>query len=228
MHMPDVATPPDNRAGIPLDDTSIVDAPALGRIATADALFITDQHQRIVTWSSSAQRVLGYSPEEVVGRPCYLVMMGREPEGHPVCRRNCRATLNARHHRGTASYKVAARARDGETRWLSTSILVVDGGDDGFRILHLAHEETRPARVDSRSAHGREIDADLCPAAEKVTRRELEVLRLVAAGSTTDDIAAELRISRFTVRNHITNLEGKLVARNRLELVLMGMRAGLI
>jgi len=67
-----------------------------GRIACADGLFVTDQRQRIVNWSSAAQRVLGYSPEEVVGQPCYRVLMGRELDGHPVCRRECQVTANAR------------------------------------------------------------------------------------------------------------------------------------
>lgn len=53
---------------VPLDDTAIIEDPQLGRIATADGLFVTDEHQQVVAWSSSAQRVLGYSPTSSVRR----------------------------------------------------------------------------------------------------------------------------------------------------------------
>jgi DNA-binding CsgD family transcriptional regulator len=50
----------------------------------------------------------------------------------------------------------------------------------------------------------------------------------VADGSTIEDVADAFTISIFTARNHIASLERKLGARSRLELVLQGMRAGLI
>src|SRR3972149_9290323 len=128
---------------IPLDDTAIIEDPWLGRIATADGLFVTDEHQRIVAWSSSAPRVLGYSAEEVIGRPCFLVLMGREPGGPPICRRLCRVTANAQRGRGTAAYEVAARTRDGTVKGLSSSGLVLDGADRSLRGLNWLREGAR-------------------------------------------------------------------------------------
>ncbi len=63
---------------------------------------------------------------------------------------------------------------------------------------------------------------------EHLTRRELEVLRLLAAGSATDEIGHALDISMFTARNHVANIQRKLGARNRLEIVLLATRGGLI
>jgi DNA-binding CsgD family transcriptional regulator len=54
------------------------------------------------------------------------------------------------------------------------------------------------------------------------------VLRLVAMGRTTDEIAVDLRIARLTARNHINNLERKLGARSRVEAVVLGAHHGLI
>src|SRR5262249_56370868 len=56
-------------------------------------------------------------------------------------------------------------------------------------------------------------------AAERLTPRQLEVLQLLARGTTTDEIAAELHVSRETVRNHVRHLLERLGATSRLEAV---------
>ena len=61
-----------------------------------------------------------------------------------------------------------------------------------------------------------------------LTDRELEVLRLLARGASTDEIVADLVISVHTVRNHIRNILTKLQARSRLEAVAVATRIGLI
>ncbi len=40
-------------------------------LITDDGVFAVDSRQRIVYWSDSAQRILGYRPEDVIGNPCY-------------------------------------------------------------------------------------------------------------------------------------------------------------
>ena len=53
----------------------------------------------------------------------------------------------------------------------------------------------------------------------KLTPREDEILRLLARGTDTGGIAAELMISRTTVRNHIQHILHKLGVHSRLEAV---------
>jgi LuxR family maltose regulon positive regulatory protein len=55
------------------------------------------------------------------------------------------------------------------------------------------------------------------PLAEPLSHRELEVMRLVAAGLSNREIAEALFISTGTVKTHVHNICGKLGARNRLE-----------
>jgi DNA-binding NarL/FixJ family response regulator len=57
--------------------------------------------------------------------------------------------------------------------------------------------------------------------------RELEILRLLAAGRPNDDIADALVISPFTVRNHISSLLRKLHVENRTQAAAYAIRHGL-
>jgi two-component system, NarL family, nitrate/nitrite response regulator NarL len=61
-----------------------------------------------------------------------------------------------------------------------------------------------------------------------LTRRELEVLGLVVAGSQNKDIAAKFSLSEHTVKHHLTNIFDKTGASNRLELALFAIHHQLI
>jgi DNA-binding NarL/FixJ family response regulator len=61
-----------------------------------------------------------------------------------------------------------------------------------------------------------------------LTRREREILDLIAQGLTNATIAEELMVSVNTVRNHVANLLAKLGARSKLEGLSIAMREGLL
>jgi len=63
---------------------------------------------------------------------------------------------------------------------------------------------------------------------EQLTDRERDVLKLVAEGYTTQEIADILVISRKTVEGHKTNLMAKLGIHNRIDLVKYALRKGII
>jgi PAS domain S-box-containing protein len=63
---------------------------------------------------------------------------------------------------------------------------------------------------------------------EDLTPRQQEVLRLLAEGLETQDIAQRLGIAEETARNHIRALLRATGAHSRLEAVLMGLRLGLL
>src|SRR5690606_24272932 len=66
------------------------------------------------------------------------------------------------------------------------------------------------------------------PVAERLTGRELEVLRLMAAGYSNRAIAEKLVISVGTVKAHTSNIYGKLGVQNRVQAVAQANLTGLL
>lgn len=62
----------------------------------------------------------------------------------------------------------------------------------------------------------------------RLSDRELEVLKLMAGGKGNVDIARELFISPYTVRNHISSLLHKLQLRNRTQAAAYAVRHGIV
>jgi len=69
------------------------------------------------------------------------------------------------------------------------------------------------------------------PTAEEdrvITKREEEVLQLIADGCSTPEVAARLYISQKTVKNHLASIYQKLDARDRTQAVLQAVRMGIV
>ena len=81
-----------------------------------------------------------------------------------------------------------------------------------------------PRTIATLLAKRRDLDAQL----ERLTRREKEVLRLMAEGFPSRSIAAELGISYTTVRTHIRSLGSKLAVHSKLEAIVKARELGLI
>jgi DNA-binding NarL/FixJ family response regulator len=83
-----------------------------------------------------------------------------------------------------------------------------------------------PDKQDNRiSVDGLEEEGT-CPA--ELTAREAEILQLLAAGSTTQEIVRLLCISEETVRTHIRNILKKLNVHSRLQAVSLAIRRRLL
>ena len=88
-------------------------------------------------------------------------------------------------------------------------------------------EATRPAHPDLPARSGRVNSAGRFGRGGP-TPREREVLTLLAAGATDEQIAEMLELSPATVQTHVRNAKAKLGARTRAQAVAMALQHGMI
>ncbi|MGE5214155.1 MAG: DNA-binding response regulator, partial [Nitrospirota bacterium] len=72
-------------------------------------------------------------------------------------------------------------------------------------------------------AENREAPPHLDESIKTLTKREMEILRLVAEGLTNEEIGKKIFISEKTVKTHLTNIFDKLKVNNRFKAALMLM-----
>jgi DNA-binding NarL/FixJ family response regulator len=97
--------------------------------------------------------------------------------------------------------------------------------EDLVRAVRAAY---RGEAVLSPAVAGRLMGQVRSPAREALTDRELEVLRLVAAGSTNRETARALFISEATVKTHLLHIYEKLDVRDRASAVAAAYQRGLL
>lgn len=138
--------------------------------------------------------------------------------------------------------------KDGQSVWtrvVANAVRDSDGRITGSRsIVELTDERSRKSHDLGEAAlrflksAARQLDrlerGESGPAqasvegALELTRRESDVLRLVARGATNADIADELQVAPSTVRFHVSNLLKELGVRNRVEAATYALRAGIV
>lgn len=107
----------------------------------------------------------------------------------------------------------------------------VDAGPALVPLLQeAARRGTAPAYAGEilRAAQAAHLSAQAPGADASLSKRELEVLRLLAAGMSNTVIAETLTLSTGTVKTHVHNIAGKLGAANRTEAVANARKRGLV
>src|SRR6266511_1660483 len=93
-----------------------------------------------------------------------------------------------------------------------------------IRDAHRGRATFAPTAAQALAQHA----AEPPPPGHDLTRRERAVLALLVAGQTNSEIAAQLTISRGTVRLHVSNILSKLGAGNRTEAAMLAVQHRLI
>lgn len=194
-----------------------------------DGAFVIGSDGRILGWNRAAEKILGYPAREVVGRACCDVLLGYDEHDNRLCHQGCHVMTLLGMGEAVQSFDMRTRTKSGHPVWLNVSVLSVADGRPGGLTVHLFRDVTASKEL-LRLVHERLAAAAGLqdPAAETLTRREVEILRLLATGGRTRDIAERLHVSRATVKNHVQNILAKLGVHSRLEAVAYANRHRLL
>ena len=106
------------------------------------------------------------------------------------------------------------------------SVLRTIGARRRGRVRAHHGDRTDPGRRGLGTVQGHPASAGAASAV--LTRREVEVLQLVARGETDQRIADRLSLSRRTISCHVANILAKLEVRSRTAAVMTAVRTGLL
>ena len=185
--------------------------------------------QRIVFWNRSAEQILGHTSDEVLGRRCYEVLAGTRGDSLvPACINGCPSMGAIRSRELPRPIEANLLRSSGERLAASLTPMVVAGNEDSAPVLVHLFERAAAAATTGTPAEGASDRPAPSRRRGRLAPRELEVLRLVARGRSTQQIAEELEISPHTVRNHVRHFRRKLEAKTKLDAVLTAMRLGIL
>ena len=142
----------------------------------------------------------------------------------------------------TATAEIAARFPDTRVLVLTTYdtdadiLRAVEAGATGYLLKDTPRERLFPAirsaargeTVLAPTVATRLVNRMRVPAEEALTSREIEVLELVARGSSNADVAASLFISEATVKTHLLHIFAKLGVDDRTAAVVSALERGII
>ncbi|MFI5198101.1 MAG: LuxR C-terminal-related transcriptional regulator [Thermoanaerobaculia bacterium] len=195
-----------------------------------------DRHDRIVFWNDGAEKALGWSSAEVLGKMCYDVLAGRDVFGNLYCMRDCPVVASAIAGDDVRPYLLDVK-RKGSTASLKLIVRAVPLPTAGPSFAVLMHFlETEGSSLDNIVASLRSAvrePAGLPPidppiSVSPLSGREREIVMLLSNGYAALNIAAKLNLSHATVRNHIQNVLRKLEVHSQVEAVALAFRRGWI
>ncbi len=200
-----------------------------------DAVFAAGVDGKVVWWGDSAERMLGHSAAQAVGRACGALLAGRDAAGCAVCSGDCHILQQARKGQFTRNYDLEVRTARGRWRWVNVTTLLVQT-NGSVSVVHMLRDiQHRKATELLAGRIVREVGkltkmagSATSPPGRTCSPRERRILVLLSESRSTEQIAGELGISPATVRNHVRNVMRKMQAHTRLEAVLHAIRNGII
>jgi DNA-binding CsgD family transcriptional regulator len=205
--------------------------------------YAVDLDQTILFWNRSAERILGHKAEGTIGRRCCQVLQNfEEGASTPICLGGCPSIESAKAGRDAPIVHAWMLCASGQRRLLTvTPFIIPQARAEQPVLVHLFHE--RDDDVQARRVAGavrgvlserrlphepNDLMTDVLNRSASLTIRETEVLRLVALGLSTQEIANDTYLSVHTVRNYVRNAREKLQAKTTLAVVMAAQRLGLL
>ncbi len=200
-------------------------------------MLTTDREARITSWSSAAQRLLGFTAEEMLGKRFFDAVGARDTFGNRFCSRGCGFHDMVLAGESVRTFEMQVTDSKGALVRTFVSVAAEGGHRKGSLIYHLRLDLRR--LTDRRHASDRRrlrglgrgaVDpmSNGAAVAWGLSPREIQVLRCLAGGGDTEEISSQLGISATTVRNHVQRLLRKLSVHGRLEAIALAYRHKII
>jgi PAS domain S-box-containing protein len=169
-----------------------------------------DTHGTFVRINEAAERASGCSNAQLLGRHFTELLL---PEQHEKVEELFRFAVESGK---PTEFETVFTDASGEPRGVRAQHLPLRSGDEIVGVLILAFDALTPSQPTGLEGQPR------------LTRRQAEVLHLVASGLSTPEIAKRLTLSNETVRNHLRGVFTELHVHNRLEAIAAARRLGLL
>jgi DNA-binding CsgD family transcriptional regulator len=180
---------------------------------------VSDAKGVVCFCNKAAGSLLKVDPDGAVGRPCWEVVRLRTADGEPLCSSDCPVQEQARSGRLEPTRRAVSRAKGRAPLELEILTFLVPqerGAAQGVIHLFRTIRQGRNVAADEDASPSHVTKEDL----GLLSPRELEVLKALARGADTSEVAASLSICQATVRNHIEAILHKLGVHRRLEAIL--------
>ncbi|HQR67686.1 MAG TPA: PAS domain-containing protein [Thermoanaerobaculia bacterium] len=210
---------------------------ALDLIAGAEtAAFAMDRNERLIYWNSAAEKLFGWTADEVLGKACFSVLAGRDPFGNLYCMRDCAIMRSAIDGASVEPFLMdIARKRGGSLKVKVRVVPLPAAGKTVSCLMHLV-ERGEPAELERlvaslRTAARPAADspkADPVLSVVAVSLKKKEIVVLLSHGHAVLNIAAKRNHSNATVRNDIQNILRKLEVHSQVEAIAVAFRRGWI
>lgn len=210
------------------------------------AAIAVDPDNRILHWNAAAVELVGFSADEVLGRNLQQVIQARDVHGNRLSSDHSALHEMVRIGDMPKSFEIAIITATGKMIRVAVSVVVVFGPEPtAYQLIYLMTQMHRRRRADEAidrllaqaNIPGVTVPGTSAPSGADqrgttqqphLTRRQLEVLLLLAEGKRSREIAEEMCISVHTVRTHIQGILRTLGAANRLEAVSRALHERII
>jgi DNA-binding CsgD family transcriptional regulator len=196
---------------------------------TVDAAFAVDRRGVIVLWNSSAEKMFDYSATQALGQRCWELLRGKDTYDNQYCCKFCPLREMAFHHEPVNEFHASFKSGSKERKQYSINCLTIFDSPENEQLLHICRPDMDTPEVGDDIAAN--IPSNIPPINSPgvaLSQRETEVLKLLADGESTRQIASIMDIKTSTVRIHIGHILLKLNVHKRREAVRQGRQLGLI
>ncbi len=190
------------------------------------ATWVTDPEGSIIHANEKFADLFSKKLDECLQAPCHEIVAGLGTDGEPLCAEHCSIRARIRQGETIEPYTVRIGEDDANGHWLQLLVIPYETTDRGAYTVHCAFLADRTHvltsfldRVATRTPVN--VDREFSLEDARLSKRETEVLECLVADQNLYEIAEDLNISYYTVRNHVQHILGKMGVHSTLEAVAL-------